>query len=326
MKRIAESKLVFFIGCSLALSSAQVRSADDYPKHPIRLIVPYQPGGSTDFASRAVQQGIARLSGMQLIIDNRPGAGTALGTELAAGSAPDGYTLLLCSTPFSILPTLRAKLPYSPSKDFAAVTQISSQPYVIVVAPRFLITNLSGFLTAAKAKLGGLTYGSAGPGSGSHVAVEALVMQTGIRMVHVPYKGTGPALVALLGNEVDVVLAGVVSAMSHQKSGKLRALAVMSPRRAPSMASVPTVAESGLILDETASWNGILVPAGTPSHITTQLNLAIVAAIRTPAMRSLFENAGAEVVGSSSAEFELFIKSEIAKWAKVIRFAQIRVE
>jgi tripartite-type tricarboxylate transporter receptor subunit TctC len=326
VSRAAAYFLSAFMGFTIASNTDSANAAEVYPARPIRLIVPYQPGGSTDFASRTVQQGLSRTSGIQIVVDNRPGAGTALGTELAARSAPDGYTLLLSSTPFSILPTLRKKLPYNPAKDFTAITQIASQPYIVVVPQKSAITNIKTLISTAKAKPGTLIYGSAGTGSGAHLAVEALLMQTGLRMVHVPYKGGGPAVIALMGNELDVVLTTIISALPHQKSGKLRAIGVTSKKRMSIVPDVPTVSESGLDLYETTSWNGILTIARTPPAISARLNREIVAVLRNSDVRALFEKEGAEAVGSSGPEFETFIKEETSKWAKVIRFAQIQSE
>ncbi len=324
--RAAAYCILTFVGFSAASYTESADAAEAYPVRPVRLIVPYQPGGSTDFASRTIQQGLSRTSEIQIVVDNRPGAGTALGTEIAAKSAADGYTLLLASTPFSILPTLRKKLPYKPEKDFLAITQIASQPYIIVVPQKSGITNIKNLIAAAKAKPGTLTYGSAGTGSGAHLAVEALLMQTDLRMIHVPYKGGGPAVIALMGNEVDIVLTTIISALPHHRSGKLRAIGVTSKKRMAIVADIPAVSESGLDLYEATSWNGILTVAHTPPAIATRLNREIVAVLKNPDVRALFEKEGAEAVGSSGAEFETFIKKEISKWSKVVRFAQIPPE
>ena len=324
--RAAGRCLLVFMGGALAAQSGVASAAEAYPVRPVRLIVPYQPGGSTDFASRTVQQALSRTSGMQLVVDNRPGAGTALGTELAARAIADGYTLLLCSTPFSILPTVRTKLPYNSSKDFTAITQVASQPYIIVVPYKSTIANVQALIAAAKSKPDALTYGSSGNGSGAHLAAEALIMQSGMRMVHVPYKGGGPAVLALLGNELDLVLTSIVAALPHQKSGRLRAIGVTSRKRMPIVPNVPTVAESGLDAYETTSWNGILAPARTPAAIVSRLNRDIVAVLKMPDVRALFEQEGAEAVGGSGPEFDAFIKGETANWAKVVKFARIPIE
>jgi len=324
--RVTGSCLLVFMGGALAAHSGAGSAAEAYPTRPVRLIVPYQPGGSTDFASRTVQQGLARTSSIQLVVDNRPGAGTAIGTELAARAVADGYTLLLCSTPYSILPTVRSKLPYEPSKDFTAVTQVASQPYIIVVPAKSTTASVKALVAMARAKPDALTYGSSGSGSGAHLAAEALIMQSGMRMVHVPYKGGGPAVLALLGNELDLVFTSIVAALPHQKSGRLRALGVTSRKRMPIVPDVPTVAESGLDAYETTSWNGVLAPARTPPAILARLNRDIVAVLRMPDVRALFEQEGAEAVGGSGPEFEAFIKGETANWAKVVKFARIPME
>lgn len=313
MWRATAYSLFACISFYIVSSAIPARASDTYPTRPIRLIVPYQPGGSTDFASRTVQQGLSRTSGIQIVVDNRPGAGTALGTELAARSHPDGYTLLLSSTPFSILPTLRKQLPYNPENDFTAITQIASQPYIIVVPQKSAITNIKTLISNAKAKPSSLTYGSAGTGSGAHLAVEALLMQTDMRMIHVPYKGGGPAVIALMGDELDVVLTTIISALPHQKSGRLRAIAVTSKKRMLIIPDVPAASESGLDLYETTSWNGIMAVARTPSTITARLNREIVSLLRNPDVRALFEKEGAEAVGNGGSEFAAFIKEETSK-------------
>ncbi|MPZ46816.1 MAG: tripartite tricarboxylate transporter substrate binding protein [Betaproteobacteria bacterium] len=326
MRFVARSVLLASLALSGAVSvSLEALAADRFPTRPIRLIVPYQPGGSTSLSARSVQQALGTTTGTRIVVDNRPGAGTALGTELVARATPDGYTLLLASTPFSILPTLRRDLPYDSVKDFAPISQIASQPYIIAAAADSRFSNLQALIAAAKANPGALSYSSPGPGSGAHLAIEALLLNSGARMLHVPYKGGAPALMATLTGDVDVVLTTVVSGSPLQRSGKLRILAITSPKRLAMVPTVPTVTEAGLPPFEAASWNGIVAPARTPPAVIAQLNREIVSVLRMPAVRQALEKEGAEVVGSSPTEFAAFINREIARWANVIRSAQIKV-
>jgi len=290
------------------------------------LIVPFAPGGGTDIAARAVAQKLTQIFGQQVIVDNRPGAGTTIGTDIAAHSAPDGYTLLECSTSLAINPSLRRKLPYDALRDFTPVTLVVSEPYVVVTHPTFAAKSIKELIALAKAKPGQITFGSPGTGTGGHLAGELLKLLSGADITHVPYKGNGPALTDLLGGQINLLFATILPALPHVKAGKLHVLAVSGAKRTPLLPDVPTVAEAGVPGYASGSWTGVLAPAGTPRNIVTKLNAELVKGLRSPEMRDWFAKGGAEPVANTSAEFTDFIRNETAKWAKVIKAANIQAD
>jgi tripartite-type tricarboxylate transporter receptor subunit TctC len=300
--------------------------AQAYPNRPIRLIVPFAPGGGTDIAARAIAQKLSEALGQQMIVDNRPGAGTVIGTELAAKSNPDGYTLVQCSTSLSINPSLRSKLPYDALRDFVTITQVVSEPYLVVTHPAFPAQSIKELLALAKAKPGQLTFGSPGTGTGGHFAGELFKLLSGADLIHIPYKGNGPALTDLLGGQINLLFATILPALPHVKSGKLRAIAVSTMRRSSLLPDLPAVAEAGVPGYDSGSWNGLLAPASTPKEIVARLNRESVRILHAPEMRERLAHEGAEAIGNSPAEFTVFIKSETAKWAKVVKAAGIKAE
>ena len=300
--------------------------AQKYPNRPIRLIVPFAPGGGTDIAARAVAQRLTQALGQQVIVDNRPGAGTIIGTDIAAHSAPDGYTLLECSTSLSITPSLRKKLPYDALRDFAPVTLVVSEPYLVVSYPGFVAKSIKDVIALARTKPGQITFGSPGVGTGGHLAGELFKLLSGADITHVPYKGNGPALSDLLGGQINLLFATILPAIPHVKTGKLNVLAVSSAKRTSSLPDVPTVAEAGVPGYASGSWTGVLAPAGTPKEIIATLNSALIKGLHSPEMREWFGAGGAEPVGNSPAEFADFIRNETAKWSKVIKAAHIQAD
>jgi tripartite-type tricarboxylate transporter receptor subunit TctC len=302
-------------------------SAQDYPRRPVRLIVPFPPGGGNDIVARAVAQELGKSLGQQLVVDNRAGAGGAIGAELAARSPADGYTLFLGGVGSHVVnPSLHAKLSYDPIRDFAPVTLIASAPSVLVVNPSLQATSVAEFTALAKASPGKLNYASNGNGSSAQLAAVLYESMAGVRMVHVPYKGVAPALVDLMSGEVQLMFGTLVAILPHIKAGRLRALAVTGRNRSALLPEVPTLAESGLPGYEAGSWYGILAPAGTPGAIVARLNAEINAAIRQPEVRERLAAEGAEVLGGTPGDFASHIKAELSRMGKLMREAGIRME
>lgn len=300
--------------------------AQTYPVRPIRMIVAYPPGGGTDIVGRMMAQKLGENLGQTVVVDNRGGATGNIGTELAARATPDGYTLLMGNVaPNAINVSLFKKLPFDPVKDFAPVSLVAVTPNILVVPPSFPVKTVKDLIALAKSKPGALNFPSAGIGSSSHLAGEMLKSMAGIDMVHVPYKGGGPALIALLSGQVQLMFATLPAAMPHVKSGKLRPVAVTTAHRSLALPELPTIAESGVPGYEAATWYGLLAPAGTPKAIVGRLHAEIVKILATDTRQQLVAQ-GFEPVGNTPAEFAAYIKSEITKWGKVIRDAGIKPE
>jgi tripartite-type tricarboxylate transporter receptor subunit TctC len=317
-------RFIILACCALIVVSAY---AQDYPRRPVRLIVPFPPGGGNDIVARAVAQELGKSLGQQFVVDNRAGAGGAIGAELAARSPADGYTLFLGGVGSHVVnPSLHAKLSYDPIRDFAPVTLIASAPSVLVVNPSLQATSVAEFTALAKANPGRLNYASNGNGSSAQLAAVLYESMAGVRMVHVPYKGVAPALVDLVSGEVQLMFGTLVAILPHIKAGRLRALAVTGRNRSVLLPEVPTLAESGLPGYEAGSWYGILAPAGTPGAIVARLNAEINNAIRQPEVRERLAAEGAEVIGGTPEEFAVHIRSELARMKKLVREGGLRVE
>jgi tripartite-type tricarboxylate transporter receptor subunit TctC len=302
-------------GFILIASSA---SAQPYPNHVVRIILPYPPGGSLDALGRMVFDRMSQTLGQQFVIDYRPGASGSIGTELVARAVPDGHTILLNTLPFVVNPSLYKKLPYDTVKDFAPVSLLASSPFVLVVHPSVPVKTVAEFIALAKQRPGKLNYSSAGIGTNLHVAAELFKNLSKTDLLHVPYKGGGAALIATVGGEADLSFIGVQPALPHVQAGKLRALGITSVKRAPSLPALPTIGET-VPGYEFSSWWGMLVPAATPPAIVQTLSDAIVKAMRAPDVAKRFEQDGVDIVASTPAEFAASIKSDIARWGKVIR-------
>lgn len=301
-------------------------AAEDYPAKPVRFIVPFSAGGGADIIARAIAQKLGETVGRQIVIDNRTGAAGIIGMQLAAQSAPDGYTIVLGQTgPMSINPWLYKNLPYDPGKDFAPITLTTVYPYVLVVNPSVAATNLKGLIALARSRPNQLSFASAGTGSVNHLAGELFKMMAHISLLHVPYSAGAPAITAVIGGQVSMVFGDMVSVMPFVKSGMLRAIAVTSAKRADIAPDVPTVAEEGLPGYEAIGWHGVLAPSGTSQAIIKKLNAKIVQTLRTPQMRSRLAEQGAEPVGDTPSEFRHFLTADREKWGKVIRDAHIRL-
>ena len=297
-----------------------------YPARPVRIVVPQSPGASTDTTARLIAQRLTAALGQTVLVDNRPGAGSVIGTEVVAKATPDGHTLLVVASSITLNPILHKNLSWDPVRDFAPITQLSSFPNILVVHPTVPVKTVKDLVALAKAKPGALNYGSAGTATGTHLSAELFKHMTGTEMVHVPYKGGGAAMPALMGGQVQLMFATTVSALPHVRAGKLRAIAVTSPKRSPSAPDVPTIAESGVPGYDHTPWNGFLAPAKTPRAIVARLNEETARILHTPETKAIFMNEGAEPVGNKPEEFGAIIKSEIAKWGKVIQAAGIKAD
>lgn len=310
-----------------AVSSAQkAPAAPDYPTRPIRIIVPQSPGASTDLTARLVAQKLNEAFKQPIVVDNRPGASGITGTELVARAAPDGYTLMVVASSFSINPALQRKLPYDPIRDFTTVSQLSKFPNMLAAHPSVPVKTLQDVIALAKAKPGQLNYASAGSGTGTHMTAELLKQMTGIDFVHIPYKGGGPAMAAAMGGQTQLIIGTTVGLLPHVRAGKLRAIALTSAKRSAAAPEIPTFAESGVPGYEHEPWNGMFGPARIPKPVLAKINAEVVRILHAPEVKKIFEHEGAEPVGNSPEEFAAVIKSELAKWAKVVKAAGIKPE
>jgi tripartite-type tricarboxylate transporter receptor subunit TctC len=309
---------------ALALTAAAQPSG--YPNKPIKLIVGFPAGGASDVAARAVGQKIAERLGQPVVIDNRPGAASNIGSEIVAKSAPDGYTVLLGTISLSINPSLYPKLTYDPLKDFVPVTQISSAPFLLVVNPNTPYRNLNDLLAAAKSAPQPLLYASAGNGSGAHLFMEYFAMSAGVKLAHVPYKGAAPAMNDVLSGEVPLTFDNIITTLPLAKVGRLRPLAVSTKTRSAAALDIPTLSELGVTGFDATSWFGLFVPAGTPPEIVKKLHDETIEALKDPQVRERLLAVGSEPVGSTPAEFARFFRAEVDKWGKVVRAAKVQID
>jgi tripartite-type tricarboxylate transporter receptor subunit TctC len=320
-------KFVPILGIVLA-AAAPVASAQDaahYPSRPIRMIVPFAPGGGLDISARLIGHKLTEKWGQNVVVDSRPGAATIVGTEIASKSAPDGYTVLMITTTFAINPGLYAKLPYDAGKDFAPVTQLNSQPNVVVVAPIFAGKSVKDLIALAKAKPGELTFASPGAGSAPHLAAEMFQRAAGVSMIHVPYKGIPAAVTDVIGGRITMLFTTTISAAPHIKTGKMRAIAITSAKRQPGMPDVPTVGET-VPGYQAEAFQGMVAPAGTPQTVIDKLSAEVARIVKLPDVSQRFQLDGAEAVGSTPKDFAAFLKSEMQKWSKVIKDAGVKAE
>jgi tripartite-type tricarboxylate transporter receptor subunit TctC len=313
-------------GFALAALLAGTLHAQDYPSRPVKVIVPFSPGGAVDGPMRVIAQELSKRMGQQVIVENKPGAGATIGTELVARAAPDGYTLLLASQTNAISATLYTKLAYDPIEDFAPISLLGREPGVLVVNPALPVKTFQEFIAYVKERPGQVDYASSGNGSGQHLFVALLASTTGLKMNHIPYKGSGQATTDLLGGQVMVSIPGTAGMVGHIKAGKLRALAVTGARRAPQLPDVPTVMESGVPGYEAYVWMGLLAPKGTPPAIIDRLHRELIQVLATTEVKNYMATAGIEIVGSTPAEFGRFFRSEKDLWAKVVRETGAKID
>jgi tripartite-type tricarboxylate transporter receptor subunit TctC len=311
----------------VALYAAEAKSQGvNYPNRPIRYLVGYTPAGTADMLARAVGAKLAQTWGQQVIVENRPGGGTNIATELAAKSAPDGYTLFMPTVANAINPTLLPRLGHDPIRDFIYITNFAKVPGIVVCHPSVPVRNAKELIALAKANPNALRHGSTGIGSPHHLAAEIFKSMTGVKMIHVPYKGAGPALTDVIAGHIEIYFGAMVSTIPHVKSGRLRALGVTSLKRVAAAGDTPTLDEQGLKGFETGSWFGMAAPTGTPREIVAKLHAESVKAIASPDIRDRMSAEGAEFVGDTPEQFTAFIKSEIAKWGKAVKASGAKPE
>jgi tripartite-type tricarboxylate transporter receptor subunit TctC len=299
------------------------QSAGAYPSKPIRLIVPFSPGGSADNLARTMQTPLSAMLGQPIVIDNRGGASAVIGTELAARALPDGYTLLLITTTHTVNPSLIKKLPYDTIRDFSAMSLAVSQANILAVHPSVPVKSVKELVAHAKSKAGHVTYASGGSGSSPHLSGELFRLVAGIEATHVPFKGSGPGVTALLGGQVTMMFAGPLAFEQHIKAGRIRALAVADRKRSSVLPDVPTMAEAGYAGVETGTWYGFLGPAGTPPSIAQSVHEAILKVMAEPSMKSRLVAQGVDLVGAGPREFDKLMREEVAKWAELVKRAGI---
>ncbi len=323
MRLLAAASLILG-ACAANAASDAADGTKSYPDKPIRFVVPFEPGGGTDIVARQISVRLGAVLGQPVIVDNRPGAATIVGTEYTVHAPPDGYTIMEGSASLAITPSTQAKLPYNAAKDLVPIVQTASQAYVVVVNPQSSIKSIKDLLAQAKAQPGKLTFGSPGAGSGGHLATELFKLLGHVDLNHIPYKGDGPALTDVMGGHIDIMFSTISPALPLIRSGKLRAIAISTATRASQLPDVPTIAEAGVPGYEAASWNGVLAPARTPKPIVDRLNREIAKILQAPDMQKWFEEDGAAAGGGSPEAFAKLIQDNTTKWATVVKAAGIK--
>jgi tripartite-type tricarboxylate transporter receptor subunit TctC len=321
----------YLCACAIAgagiLAGSQVAQAQAYPVKPVRLIVGVPPGGATDVVARLVGQKLTEQLGQQVVIENRGGAGGNIGAEIVAKAPPDGYTLFLATIgTMAINPSLYAKMPFDTLRDFAAISQLTSMPQVLIVHPSIPAKDVKELIAYGKANPGKLNFASGGSGTAIHLAGELFKTMAGVEMVHVAYKGSGPAMTDLIGGQVSLMFDQILTALPQAQSGKVRALAVTTAQRSPAAPSIPTLAEAALPGYDVTTWHGLLAPAGTPQEIVTRLSTETAKALQNADLRAKFASQGVDPVSSTPGQFAAMIKVEIEKWRKVIAASGTKLE
>ena len=311
---------------ALAVAAAGAAFGQAYPVKPVRMIVPSSAGGGTDIVARIISPELSRRLGQQVVVENRAGAGTMIGIEAAARSAPDGYTLLMGLSTLAINSALYKKVPYDPVRDFAPITQVISSASIIVVHPSVPVKTVKELIAFARARQGQLNYASAGIGTYPHMTMELFLSMAGLKMAHIPYKGTAPAMIDMVAGQVATMAATILTGMPQIRAGRLRPLGITSTARSPIVPEIPTVAEAGLPGFESVQWYGMLAPARTPKDIITRLHGEMARILHLPEIKERFAGDGADPVGNTPDEFGRYIQSELTKWAKVARDAGIKQE
>jgi tripartite-type tricarboxylate transporter receptor subunit TctC len=324
MTALARIPLFVFAATTALISVCGV--AQTYPAKPVRMVVPFAPAGGTDVIARYVAAGVTESMGRQVIVDNRAGANGIVGTEIVARSAPDGYTLLFVSSPHSVNPSLYPKLPYDTLRDFAPVSMVATSPYVLVVHPSLPVRNVKDLVALAKAKPEELTYGSGGTGSSAQLAAELFNQMAGVKLREIPYKGAGPALLAVVSGESSAVFGNALTVKPHIQSGRLRALGIASQKRSPSAPEIPTIAESGVPGFHADAVLGVLVPARTARAIVERLNAEIHKTMRKEGAVDAMRNVGVDIALSTPEAFGRVIESEMERWGRLVRRLKLKVE
>jgi tripartite-type tricarboxylate transporter receptor subunit TctC len=327
MKTIARTNqlaLCAVTACLIAASTAAY--AQDYPTKPVRLVVASTPGGGTDISARAIAPKLSEYLGQQVVIENRAGATTTIGVNFVARSAPDGYTLLMGVSSLTINPHILTNIPYDAVKDLAPVSQVVVAPNIMVSHPSLPARSVKELIAFARMRPGQLNFAAGGAGSSQHLAIELFLSMTGLKIVHVPYKGQGPALIAVVAGEVSLMMANVLSALPHVRNGRIRAHGVTSDKRATVAPDIPTIAEAGVPGYEVVQWYGVLAPANTPRDIIAKLHAATVRALQDPATKQRLISDGSEPVGNTPEEFAAVIRADLKKWSKVVKDAGIKLD
>ena len=314
-----------FLAIVIAAWICAPAAAQTWPARPVRIVAPFPPGGGTDTVGRLLAQKLAGQTGGSFVVENRPGAAGVLGAEFVARSAPDGHTLLISAPEMSINPSMRSKVPYDALRDFAFISQLTAGQFMLACHPSVPVRSVKQLIALAKSRPGQLNYSSSGTGGINHLAGELLQSMAGFRWVHVPFKGAGPAIVAAISGEVDFVFAATTGLVGHAKAGKVRPLAVTGRKRFGELPDVPTMAEGGVAGYDVSGWYGFYAPAGTPAAIVRRLHAEAKRGLNSPEVKDKLEKAGNEVVTSTPEEFGAFLRVEIAKWAKVVKEAGLRV-
>jgi len=326
-RRKRYTALFAMLALTAGLAAWSTASAQAYPARPIRFVIPYPPGGASDVTARTLGAKMAETWGQQVLVDNRAGANGIIALELAAKAPPDGYTILMANLgPNAINPSVYTKLPYDPIKDFSPVTLTTLVPQLLVVHPSLPAKSVQELVALAKTRPTQLSFASAGIGASNHLSGELFRMMAGIKLTHVPYKGDTPAMTDIIAGQVAIMFPTAIAATPHVKSAKLRALAATSAKRIASMPDLPTVAESGIAGFEAVSWGGVMAPAGTPKDIVAKLHAEITRILGLPDVRERLSGLGAEIVASTPAEFAAYLRSEIDKWSKVARAANVKLD
>jgi len=315
----------FFFLCAFC-SATNLAFADSYPTKPIRIIVPYTPGGFNDTLARTLAQKLNEKWGQPVVVDNRPGGGTTIGTSLAAKAPADGHTLLIVSFAFGVNPSLYVRLPYDTQRDFAPVVLAAGTPTILMINAQFPVRSVQDLIALAKSKPGKLNYATAGNGSSNHLSMEMFKSMAGVDIVHVPYKGSAPAVTDLIGGQVDLMFDNVPNVLQHIKAGKLCGLAVSSKTRSPFAPDLPTVAEAGVPGFDVSVWFGVVAPSGTPKAVVSRLNAEINRILKLPGVVELFHKQGVEPLGGTPEEFATHLRTQMNKWAEVVEATGARAE
>lgn len=320
-------RLTRFTLAAVVLLSSAVAFGQGYPSKTIRIVVPFAPGGNVDINARVIAPGLTELLGQSVVVENRGGAGGMIGAELVAKSPPDGYTLMMASNSvYSVAPSVYAKPLYHPIRDFTAISALTSVPFVLVIHPSVPAYNFRQFVAIVKSNPGKMTLANAGVGTSNHLVGELMQIQVGTKMPSIPYKGSGPALIDLLGGQVDAHVDQLTASIGYIKSGKIRALGVTTDKRSSQLPEVPTLAEGGLKGFDATTLTGLMAPVGTPKELIDRLHAAIVKAVNRPTVKARFAELGADTIGNSPVEFAAYVKDDFAKWYKVVKDANIKVD
>ena len=320
------SPALLLVTLGLIIAAPVCMGADDYPARSIRVVVAYAAGGGNDLIARVLSKRLTETLGKTVIVDNRPGATGIIGTELVAKSPPDGYTLILADTPHVTNPYVYPNVQYDPIKDFEPITLVGSAPVVLAVYAKAPFQSVSEFIALAKSQSAKITMGSGGTGTSSHFAGELFQMRTGIKLIHVPYKGNGPALADAVAGQIQCIFSPVAAVIPLMSAGRLRALAISSPKRAAAIPDVPTFEEAGVADYKVANWYGVLGPAGIPKPVVMQLNREIAAAIQSPEVKTRLDDSLVTPAVTTPEEFAAFLKAEASRWSQLIKAVGIKVE